>query len=1127
MNPLNTNARPTHDRDASTAVSLNGVSLMHPWSRFGLLVVLAFLIVGGVIGYVNGRQLDENRHWVTHTHEVLRSLQTLLTTLVDAETGQRGWLLTEEVKYLAPYEAAVAQVDDDIARVKSLIADNPAQLARFAQLEPKIAERLERILATVQLVRDGKRDEAIEFLRMGRGRELMLEIRQGVADMTSREQQLLRERDERSNSSYYTLLVSNLLITVAGLVLVGSLFQLGHRYAIQQQRAAQLVSQQKEQLRITLASIGDAVIATNERGHVTYLNSVAEQLTGWSQADAAGQPLTVVFNIVNETTRTPVSNPALRALKEGVVVGLANHTVLIARDGREWPIDDSAAPIRDEFGHLSGAVLVFRDITERKQLETAQAERHRLLALRAEVKAALVAPQAREVTLQRSCELLAKSLDLKAARIWTRDDSRRQLDRQANAGSDGPSPAGADHVALDDSSLGRIIASGQTRVADLTRDPRALDDLPEIQALGAVTYVALPLQVENRIVGLLEIAAAQPLGEEVMAELTPLAGGFAQYIERKATEERLRQQSELYRTTLHSIGDAVITTDVQGRVTHLNELAESLTGWSSASAAGQPLDAIFQIVNESTRLPVENPATRALAEGVVVGLANHTVLMARDGSEHPIEDSAAPIRAADGTVVGCVLVFRDVTERRGQERELLARELQFRTLVNNSPDLVARLDRDLRHIFVSSASVAILGIEPDALLGKTSLECGWSRELWDAFVGRCREAEQTRLPVTFEFTNEQADGLKHFVARIVPELTTDDQLGSYLVLTTDVTGRMQVAEELRQSLEETRTLLETLPVGVFIAHDREARHITGNRTAHELLRAHGPNLSKTAPDDAAPRHFRVCRNGVEIPPHDLPVQRAARGETVLNEEVDDVFDDGTVIHTVISAAPLFDRTGQARGAVASVLDVTEQKRAEESLRESQRFLRSSLDALESHIAVIDATGVILEVNAAWRNFAQANQFVGSEYGVGANYLDVCDAWRSECGEGQAIASGLRDIIAGKRDRFRFEYPCHSPAEQRWFLMQATRFQSPGPVRVVVAHENVTERRLAEEALHVADRRKDEFLATLAHELRNPLAPIRNGLHILHLAGNDPASSEHARSMIDRQLSQLVRLVDDL
>lgn len=130
---------------------------------------------------------------------------------------------------------------------------------------------------------------------------------------------------------------------------------------------------QQELWRTTLASIGDAVIATDVQGRVTFLNPVAEQLTGWSLADARGTSLIDVFHIVNETTRATVENPALRALQTGVIVGLANHTILIARDGTERPIDDSAAPIRDDAGEVAGAVLVFRDITERKIAEVAQA----------------------------------------------------------------------------------------------------------------------------------------------------------------------------------------------------------------------------------------------------------------------------------------------------------------------------------------------------------------------------------------------------------------------------------------------------------------------------------------------------------------------------------------------------------------------------------------------------------------------------------------------------------------------------------------------------------------------------------------------------------------------------------
>ena len=131
---------------------------------------------------------------------------------------------------------------------------------------------------------------------------------------------------------------------------------------------------QRRFLQVTLGSIGDGVITTDTRGMVTYLNSVAETLTGWPRQDAIGKPLETVFRILNESTRLPVENPGLRALREGIVVGLANHTVLVQRDGGECPIDDSAAPIRNEDGETSGSVLIFRDVTARRRLEAERAQ---------------------------------------------------------------------------------------------------------------------------------------------------------------------------------------------------------------------------------------------------------------------------------------------------------------------------------------------------------------------------------------------------------------------------------------------------------------------------------------------------------------------------------------------------------------------------------------------------------------------------------------------------------------------------------------------------------------------------------------------------------------------------------
>jgi PAS domain S-box-containing protein len=140
------------------------------------------------------------------------------------------------------------------------------------------------------------------------------------------------------------------------------------------------------------------------------------------------------------------------------------------------------------------------------------------------------------------------------------------------------------------------------------------------------------------------------------------------------------------RVTLSSTGDAVIFSDTKGSISYLNPVAVSLTGWALAEAAGSPPESVFKIINEETRQMVENPATRALSEGVVVALANHTLLIAKDGTERAIDGSAAPIRNPNGEVSGVVLVFRDVTDFEKAEHSLRESERRFRLLVEGAQD---------------------------------------------------------------------------------------------------------------------------------------------------------------------------------------------------------------------------------------------------------------------------------------------------------------------------------------------------------------------------------------------------------------------------------------------------------
>ena len=485
---------------------------------------------------------------------------------------------------------------------------------------------------------------------------------------------------------------------------------------VARRRAEEGLRKHSEWLRVTLSSIGDAVISTDADGRVVFLNRVAETLTQWSQADALGRSLPEVFHIVNEHTRQPMENPALRALREGTIVGLANHTILVARDGTEWPIDDSAAPIRNEQGEVAGVVLVFREISERKREEIAQAERNRLVALRADVSTALASIQKTPTALLHCCEALITHLDVAFAGIWTLNDENDILESQASAGLTSDPTGPPERVQVGEFNIGRVASSRKPYLTNAVFDDPNVSAPGWAKREGLIAFAGYPLVVEDKVVGVIALFAPRSLGEGVLTELAPLANGIAQYIDRRRATEEFRRQAELHRTTLDSIGDAVLTTDADGNVTYLNTMARNLTGWDLEEARGKPFATVFNIVNEQTNQPAANPVQGVLREGKIVGLANHALLIARDGNRIPIDDSAAPIRDHEGKTIGVVLVFRDITERKKSEveRELLLQSAQ-------AARLEAEQANRLKDDFLATAS--------HELRTPLTAVVGWSRML--------------------------------------------------------------------------------------------------------------------------------------------------------------------------------------------------------------------------------------------------------------------------------------------------------------------------------------------------------------------------------------------------------------
>ena len=339
-------------------------------SNVTFLIVVAVILAGfAALSYRSLSQVTESGQWVTHTREVVGNLEALISTLSDAETGQRGYVITCEKAYLEPYDHAIKYLNERFNAFVTLTADNPMQQENARALRIVIDAKLLELKSVIDL-RDSQGFTAAQKRVLdNEGKALMDDIRSRVAGMRAEEERLLAIRERRSDHSINNAHFSSIVATSVGLLLVGVAYMWMKRDLDLRNLRARELFEHREWLRVTLSSIGDALITTDRNGAITFVNPVAIKMMAVKEADILGKPLVGNFNIVNEVTRKQAENPITRVLREGVVVGLANHTCLIASDGTETPIEDSAAPIKNAEGDILGVVMVFHDVTERRRAE--------------------------------------------------------------------------------------------------------------------------------------------------------------------------------------------------------------------------------------------------------------------------------------------------------------------------------------------------------------------------------------------------------------------------------------------------------------------------------------------------------------------------------------------------------------------------------------------------------------------------------------------------------------------------------------------------------------------------------------------------------------------------------------
>lgn len=345
------------------------------FERSALPLALAMLVMAFGLAYRDAEfyrsaQIDAER-----SEQVVSDTASLLSDLKDAETGQRGYLLTGRDEYLEPYNSARGAIGSDLDLLEQHVT-RPENRARVPRLKQLTASKLSELEMTVDLARKGNREPALAIVQGGRGKAYMDDIRNLCAAMneTVRGPMLASQRQAEQSEERLRWFSAGSAVLLVGL-LSAAIIAIGSGTVRRQKLIEELDLSRKEAitardtLDLTLRSIGDAVISTDGASVIRFMNTSARNLTGWTGDSAIGQPLPRVFRVINEKTRDTVESPAEKVLRLGIVVGLANHTLLIRRDGEEIPIDDSAAPIREAGGSIIGVVLVFRDITERRRAE--------------------------------------------------------------------------------------------------------------------------------------------------------------------------------------------------------------------------------------------------------------------------------------------------------------------------------------------------------------------------------------------------------------------------------------------------------------------------------------------------------------------------------------------------------------------------------------------------------------------------------------------------------------------------------------------------------------------------------------------------------------------------------------
>jgi PAS domain S-box-containing protein len=457
---------------------------------------------------------------------------------------------------------------------------------------------------------------------------------------------------------------------------------------------------------------------------------------------------------------------------------------------------------------------------------------------------------------------------------------------------------------------------------------------------------------------------------------------------RKKAEEALRESEQRWATTLASIGDAIIATDTSGKIMFMNSEAEKLTGWKLHDATQKPIKTVFNIVNEQTRLAVENPINKVLENGIVVGLANHTVLIRKDCSEVPIDDSGAPIKDKDGKTTGVVLIFRDISERKKAEEAMVYQD----KLLSRTREAIYGVDAKYNINYWNKGSEDLFGYSKEEVMGKNF------QELIPIKIKNSSRAKELSKQEAIGHWEGEVQYRRKNGSYVAVELNSstfkgpDGELLGVVTAARDITERKQAEEALLKAKKQTElerkrleTILEATPSAVVIIEAADGRFSYVNKRAMQLygFDTLGLDLEENVAKVKARR-----ADGTDYPIEEMPVSRSLTlGEDMYNEEMIIERPDGQVLPIIASTAPLRDAKGKITAAIVVFEDITERKKAEEALKQSEQRYSALFNSIPEGFSLVEIVHDknnkavdfrFLEINAAYAKLVNRSieQIVG-------------------------------------------------------------------------------------------------------------------------------------------------------